>query len=103
MLLRNIPRLGTRFPHSRWQSTNSSSGRDEDSDFRPSWVYVTSRLVNFTVIPCVMLYSVFFYDFGDKDHVFKPVRRWAQEQKAAFLTLSPDEKRVLETNTSSET
>ncbi|KAF8967052.1 hypothetical protein BDZ97DRAFT_1804940 [Flammula alnicola] len=42
-------------------------------DFRPPWVYIGTRLISFAVIPAVGLYSVFFYDFGDHEHVFQPV------------------------------
>ncbi|KAJ3568752.1 hypothetical protein NP233_g5508 [Leucocoprinus birnbaumii] len=113
MLLRNLQKLVQR--NARWngsvnirsQSTNSRpgyQGHDEPADFRPPWVYVTSRLLTFTIIPGIIFYSVFFYDFGDRDHVFQPARRWALEQKAAFLTLSPDEERILNANkTKSET
>ncbi|KAF5360946.1 hypothetical protein D9756_004805 [Leucocoprinus leucothites] len=91
----------------RPQSTNSRPGyqpQDEAIDFRPPWVYVGSRLLTFTIIPGIVFYSVFIYDFGERDHVFQPVRRWALEQKAAFLTLSPDEERILNANeTKSET
>ncbi|TFK40660.1 hypothetical protein BDQ12DRAFT_679827 [Crucibulum laeve] len=68
------------------------------ADFRPPWVYVTSRLLSFTVIPAVAFYAIFFYDFGDHDHVFQPARRWAVAQKAAFFTLSPAEERILKVN-----
>ncbi|EDR13719.1 uncharacterized protein LACBIDRAFT_309004 [Laccaria bicolor S238N-H82] len=47
--------------------------KPEGEDFRPPWVYLMSRLVSLTVIPAVAFYSVFFYDFGDREHVFQPV------------------------------
>ena len=61
-------------------------------DFRPPWVYLGSRLISFLVIPStfsarygmcltsrelrnegVAFYAVFFYDFGDHEHVFQAV------------------------------
>jgi len=62
-------------------------------DPRPPWVYVGTRLISLVIIPgrqpsckisafllilfqliAVGVYSVFFYDFGERDHVFQPVR-----------------------------
>ncbi|KDR82674.1 hypothetical protein GALMADRAFT_220663 [Galerina marginata CBS 339.88] len=42
-------------------------------DFRPPWVYVGTRLISFAIIPAVGFYAVFFYDFGNHEHVFQPV------------------------------
>ncbi|PFH53896.1 hypothetical protein AMATHDRAFT_113900, partial [Amanita thiersii Skay4041] len=64
-------------------------------DFRPPWVYTTSRLLSYTIIPSIVVYSVFWHDFGDREHVFQPARRWLARQKAAFFTLSPDEQELL--------
>ncbi|KXN93413.1 hypothetical protein AN958_00337 [Leucoagaricus sp. SymC.cos] len=105
MFLRNVQRsLQSRTALCmRLQSTNSRPGyqaRDEAIDFRPPWVYVASRLMTFTIIPSIVIYSVFFYDFGHRDHVFQPARQWALQQKAAFMTLSPDEERILDANRS---
>lgn len=63
-------------------------------DPRPSWVFPLSRIANYVVIPgmsisessahlvvpltalclATLLYAVFFADFGEKEHVFMPVR-----------------------------
>ncbi|KAF8073621.1 hypothetical protein FPV67DRAFT_756750 [Lyophyllum atratum] len=67
---------------------------DED-DFRPPWFYTMARVLSWTLIPATAAYGVFVYDFGDHEHVFQPARRWAEQQKAAFLTLSPDEKKIV--------
>ncbi|KAL0961299.1 hypothetical protein HGRIS_006258 [Hohenbuehelia grisea] len=91
-------------PCARMMSTNQEIHRiprpdepldpnGEFKDFRPPWVYKSSRLLSFTVIPAIALYAVFVHDFGDQDHVFLPARRWAKDN---FLTLSPAEAALLE-------
>ncbi|KIL67891.1 hypothetical protein M378DRAFT_72800 [Amanita muscaria Koide BX008] len=70
----------------------------KDDDFRPPWVYTFSRLLSYTMIPAAVMYSVLFYDFGDRDHVFQPARRWVAQQKIAFLTLSPEEQQLADTS-----
>ncbi|KAF9464164.1 hypothetical protein BDZ94DRAFT_1308181 [Collybia nuda] len=67
----------------------------DDDDFRPPWVYTMSRLLSYTMIPAVAAYAIFVYDFGERDHVFRPARRWVAEQKATFFTLSPAEQQLL--------
>lgn len=106
MLSRNTWRLlqqsGRRTSTStRFKNTSTKQeyqDQDEAIDFRPPWVYVGSRLMTFVMIPGILFYSIFFYDFGDRDHVFQPARRWALKQKATFLTLSPDEEHILNGN-----
>ncbi|PPQ66268.1 hypothetical protein CVT24_007286 [Panaeolus cyanescens] len=44
----------------------------EPDDFRPPWVYFGTRLISMVIIPGIGLYSVFLYDFGDREHVFQP-------------------------------
>ncbi|KAF8177000.1 hypothetical protein BJ912DRAFT_692567 [Pholiota molesta] len=85
--------------------------KDETGDdFRPSWVYLGSRMVSWIVIPGTAFYSIFFYDFGDQEHVFQPMRRWGVDTVNGFFSLSSSEKRLLleddmpqSTVTSSET
>jgi len=60
----------------------------------------------------IAAYAVFFHDFGDREHVFQPVRimctqpplmlnwhlevrRWARRQ---FFSLTPEEQRLLSSN-----
>ncbi|CAA7261408.1 unnamed protein product [Cyclocybe aegerita] len=64
-------------------------------DFRPPWVYVGTRLISLAVIPSIAVYSIFFYDFGEREHVFQPVRRWAADSVNSFFTLSPAEEKLL--------
>ncbi|KAF8237178.1 hypothetical protein L208DRAFT_1212370, partial [Tricholoma matsutake] len=68
----------------------------DDGDFRPPWLYNTSRLLSYTLIPSVAIYGIFFHDFGEREHVFQPARRWVAKQKAAFFTLSPEEQKILQ-------
>ncbi|KAG6844657.1 hypothetical protein H0H87_005025 [Tephrocybe sp. NHM501043] len=46
-------------------------------------------------VTATVFYAVFFYDFGDHEHVFQAPRRWAAKKKAEFLTLSPEEKTII--------
>ncbi|EJD45721.1 hypothetical protein AURDEDRAFT_165170 [Auricularia subglabra TFB-10046 SS5] len=50
-----------------------------------------SRAANWIIIPSVIVYCVFFVDFGDHEHVFSPPRRWLDRQRRAFWSLSPAE------------
>ncbi|KAF8798799.1 hypothetical protein BYT27DRAFT_7202492 [Phlegmacium glaucopus] len=64
-------------------------------DFRPPWVYVYSRLISYGIIPVVGIYSIFIYDFGEREHVFQPVRRWCANVINKIFTLSAAEERLL--------
>ncbi|KAI0761927.1 hypothetical protein BD413DRAFT_219709 [Trametes elegans] len=72
---------------------------DASEPARPrTWVYRASRIVNFFIIPSVLVYAVFFAEFGDHEHVFQPPRRWLQAQKASFFALSPEERQLAGAN-----
>jgi len=43
----------------------------------------------------VGVYSVFFYDFGDREHVFSPIRRWTRTGIGLVFSLSPTEEQLL--------
>ncbi|KAG8714723.1 hypothetical protein FRC08_011514 [Ceratobasidium sp. 394] len=47
-------------------------------------------------IAVISVYNIFFADYGEKEHVFSPARRWLDRQKAAFWTLSPAEQAAAE-------
>ncbi|KAG5341559.1 hypothetical protein C0989_009476 [Termitomyces sp. Mn162] len=51
----------------------------------------------------IVFYAVFFYDFGDHEHVFQAPRRWAARKKAEFMTLSPEEKTIIGDESTEET
>jgi len=94
----NLSRILFPRPLQRWRRFSTEAplpkkleGPGEDP--RPPWVYVGTRLISLAVIPgmqplckiyafllilfqliAVGVYSVFFYDFGERDHAFQPVR-----------------------------
>ncbi|GAA5879956.1 hypothetical protein JCM1840_006942 [Sporobolomyces johnsonii] len=40
-------------------------------------------------------YTVLLHDFGDREHVFMPVRRWFDARTRSFFTLSERDRQVL--------
>ncbi|KAJ3997312.1 hypothetical protein F5050DRAFT_1753282 [Lentinula boryana] len=68
----------------------------EPDDFRPAWLYTFARVASNISIFGIMTYAVFFYDFGNDEHVFQPVRRWVSRQKSTLFALSPDEEKFVE-------
>ncbi|KAK0188077.1 hypothetical protein F5146DRAFT_1141532 [Armillaria mellea] len=46
-------------------------------------------------LPSIALYGVFIYDFGDREHVFQPPRRWLLKQKESLFTLTPEEEKLI--------
>ncbi|KAK0464398.1 uncharacterized protein EV420DRAFT_1637963 [Desarmillaria tabescens] len=67
----------------------------ELADFRPPWVYTGTKLLTYLVVPAIALYAIFIYDFGDREHVFQPPRRWLLKQKESFFTLTPEEQKLI--------
>ncbi|KAK7469394.1 hypothetical protein VKT23_003868 [Stygiomarasmius scandens] len=84
--------------HRSFTATSAKKIPEDDvsKDFRPPWVYTMARLGLQWSIPAVGFYAIFWHDFGDNEHVFSPARRWAARQKAAFFTLSPEERKLLD-------
>ncbi|KAH9980323.1 hypothetical protein BGW80DRAFT_1274733 [Lactifluus volemus] len=83
----------------------ASKDRREDtpSGSRPTpWVYSTSVGLRLVLIPSGLLYAVFFADFGDREHVFMPPRRWLQRQRDAFFSITPEERRLVEESSTSQ-
>ncbi|KAG0701397.1 hypothetical protein DFH29DRAFT_773339, partial [Suillus ampliporus] len=68
----------------------------DDGDFRPPWVYSASHILTYTLIPTAIVYCVFLADWGEREHVFSPVRRWTMKYKESFFSLSPDEASLIE-------
>ncbi|KAI0345765.1 hypothetical protein BDW22DRAFT_1426423 [Trametopsis cervina] len=60
-------------------------------DPRRPWFFTVYRFSNFAVIPFATAYCVFFADFGEHEHIFSPARRWIQEQRRTFFSLSAEE------------
>jgi len=72
---------------------------DVPSDPRPPWVYSTSAALRLVLMPSIIFYAVFFADFGDREHVFMPPRRWLRRQQDAFFTITPEERKLVEAAT----
>ncbi|KAH8989684.1 hypothetical protein EDB86DRAFT_1883301 [Lactarius hatsudake] len=81
------------------ERTGKDRWEDVPSDPRPPWVYSTSAGLRLTLIPGILFYAVFFADFGDREHVFMPPRRWLWRQRDAFFTITPEERKLVEATT----
>ncbi|KAI9512371.1 hypothetical protein F5148DRAFT_1162812 [Russula earlei] len=90
-LITSLPKVGK----VRWE--------DPPMDPRPPWVYSTSAGLRLILIPSILFYAVFFADFGDREHVFMPPRRWLQRQREAFFTMTPEERKLVEESMSGRT
>ncbi|TDL18127.1 hypothetical protein BD410DRAFT_843115 [Rickenella mellea] len=75
---------------------NNVAATEEYIDPRPPWLFSASALLRVLLVPAGLIYGVFVHDFGEGDHVFMPPRRWWARQKAAFFTLSPEERKLVE-------
>jgi len=84
------------------QKTDGIRFEDVPYDPRPPWVYSTSAGLRFILIPSALFYAVFFADFGDREHVFKPPRRWLQRQWENFITMTPEEQKLVEESMNSQ-
>ncbi|GAA6013859.1 hypothetical protein JCM11491_000448 [Sporobolomyces phaffii] len=49
----------------------------------------------FTLAAGLTAYAVLLYDFGEREHVFMPVRRWFDANTKSFFTLSDRDRQVL--------
>ncbi|GAA5964017.1 hypothetical protein JCM3765_007841 [Sporobolomyces pararoseus] len=56
----------------------------------------------FTLAAGLTAYAVLFYDFGEREHVFMPVRRWVDENTKSFFTLSERDRQVLNSNSNAQ-
>ncbi|GAA5868002.1 hypothetical protein JCM8547_000778 [Rhodosporidiobolus lusitaniae] len=54
------------------------------------------QLASFALATAITGYAVLLHDFGPREHVFMPVRRWFDEHTASFFTLSERDRAVLE-------
>jgi len=73
------------FTEKATQKSGKIGWEDVPSDPRPPWVYSTSAGLRLILIPSILFYAVFFADFGEREHVFMPPRRWLQRQREAFF------------------
>ncbi|GAA5823730.1 hypothetical protein JCM5353_008573 [Sporobolomyces roseus] len=55
----------------------------------------------FTLAAGLTAYAVLLYDFGEREHVFMPVRRWFDANTRSFFTLSERDRQVLGSTNSS--
>ncbi|TRM64034.1 hypothetical protein BD626DRAFT_536706 [Schizophyllum amplum] len=55
---------------------SSPNADQETGDFRPPWFYRFTKLAMFAVIPGIAFYSMFFYNWGETEHVFSEPQRW---------------------------
>lgn len=93
----------TRLAHDTAKPKHDPSGQTpEPQEHRKAWFWTAQKLSNFLVIPAVFLYAIFVADFGEREHVFSPPRRWLQQQKDAFFSLTPEERRLAEEQKKSE-
>ncbi|GAA5908447.1 uncharacterized protein JCM6883_005549 [Sporobolomyces salmoneus] len=53
----------------------------------------------FTLAAGLTAYAVLLYDFGEREHVFMPVRRWFDANTKSFFTLSETERRQVPSKT----
>ncbi|KAF8555727.1 hypothetical protein OG21DRAFT_821300 [Imleria badia] len=86
----------------RYASTKTRQNRhntkDDGGDFRPPWVYSGSRFLTYTTIPLTLLYCAFLADWGEREHIFMPLRRWVSQYKQSILSLSPEEAALVRGN-----
>ncbi|GJN94067.1 hypothetical protein Rhopal_007131-T1 [Rhodotorula paludigena] len=54
-----------------------------------------SQIASFAFAAGLTAYAVLLYDFGPREHVFMPVRRWVDAHTASLFTLSEQDRRVL--------
>ncbi|KAI9202180.1 uncharacterized protein BJ171DRAFT_515131 [Polychytrium aggregatum] len=50
---------------------------------------------SYAVMAVLGVYSVLWMDWGDGDHCFRPIRRYFEQKKQEFFSLSPDDQEEL--------
>ncbi|KAM0789876.1 hypothetical protein ACM66B_006722 [Microbotryomycetes sp. NB124-2] len=50
---------------------------------------------SFALATALTGYAVLFYDFGQREHCFMPVRRWFDEHTRGFFTLTERDRQAL--------
>ncbi|KAF8133746.1 hypothetical protein EV363DRAFT_1258169 [Boletus edulis] len=86
------PAASRRVSVGRYASTRTRQTTEDDGgDFRPSWVYSGSRFLTYTTIPVTLIYCAFLADWGEREHIFMPLRRWVSKHSQSILSLSPEE------------
>ena len=49
------------------------------------------RLFTHTVTIGISAFIIFYADFGEKEHIFSPLRRFGKQKLDEYLTLTPEE------------
>merc|ERR1712093_252946 len=55
-----------------------------------------AQATGFVLSSLATVYAVFFYDFGEQEHCFTPLRRQFTKVKTSFLTISEQDRRLLQ-------
>ncbi|BGP27901.1 pyridoxamine-phosphate oxidase [Rhodotorula toruloides] len=63
--------------------------------FAPTPLSRAGQIAAFTLSAGIAVYGVLFYDYGEHEHCFMPVRRWVDQHTASFFTLTPEERRYV--------
>ncbi|EMD39932.1 hypothetical protein CERSUDRAFT_92417 [Gelatoporia subvermispora B] len=100
---RRLPHVSARRYYSSKDAQPATPIDETLKDPRPKWFFTASRISTFVIIPVSAAYLVFFGDFGEREHVFSPARRWLAAQKAAFFSLSPAERELAGVRTEQHT
>jgi len=77
------------------QSRVKPPGPNPPATYKPGTAKF-SRLLQWTLVPGVFGYMALFSDFGEHEHIFSPLRRWARVSKDEFWQLSAEEKRIVQ-------
>ncbi|KAH9854706.1 hypothetical protein C2E23DRAFT_883799 [Lenzites betulinus] len=70
----------------------SVQGAPDEQPKARAWLGTASRISNFVIVPTVLLYAVFYADFGDHEHVFQPTV--ARGAEGVILLPLPEEQKL---------
>ncbi|GAA5883183.1 hypothetical protein JCM3774_002411 [Rhodotorula dairenensis] len=61
----------------------------------PSRLSRATQIFAFSLATGMTFYAVLLYDFGPREHVFMPLRRWVDNHTASLFTLSDQDRQAL--------
>ncbi|GAA5961007.1 hypothetical protein JCM8115_002657 [Rhodotorula mucilaginosa] len=61
----------------------------------PSKLSRATQIFAFSLATGMTFYAVLLYDFGPREHVFMPLRRWVDDHTASLFTLSDQDRQAL--------
>ncbi|GAA5982501.1 hypothetical protein JCM10908_006675 [Rhodotorula pacifica] len=61
----------------------------------PSRLSRATQIFAFSLATGMTFYAVLLYDFGPREHVFMPLRRWVDDHTASLFTLSDQDRQAL--------